>query len=351
MKRVSWLLGCIVATYLLISAAFAGDGLQGQMDQEVQASIAEFEKADSLSSWTTSPLHPEAILARVLAHTEPDAKRALCKSLLKLPAERVGSFYEIFSNDDASEMLQCAPVLRRKFDRFLEERSRVLDTITPPAPVAKRVASLEVHIELDKKEHLYDAGLKPGEVAITVDDGPNPKHTQPILNAFAEYGVRATYFQVGQFAQLHPALTRAVVDGGHTLGTHSWSHQALEKLSLTSMPKAIAEIEKGIAAVSKAAGDIAIHFFRFPGGGHNAAIDKELWKRGQVSFLWNMDSGDWRMRDPVAVYQQTLRAFNATKNRGIIVFHDTHPWTAAAMPKVLAEMARRNITSVVFVPH
>ena len=62
------------------------------------------------------------------------------------------------------------------------------------------------------------------EVALTFDDGPNEPYTSQLLDTLQDRGVPATFFQVGACVQRAPAVTRRVVEGGHVLGNHSFSH-------------------------------------------------------------------------------------------------------------------------------
>src|ERR1700678_327197 len=71
------------------------------------------------------------------------------------------------------------------------------------------------------------APRRPGELALTFDDGPNPAWTPQLLDLLAEHDVRATFFMVGRFAQSEPGLVKRVVAGGHLIGNHSWSHPNL----------------------------------------------------------------------------------------------------------------------------
>ena len=64
-------------------------------------------------------------------------------------------------------------------------------------------------------------------VALTFDDGPDPRWTPRVLDLLARHGARATFYVVGSRAQRHPDLLRRVVDAGHELGNHSWSHTDL----------------------------------------------------------------------------------------------------------------------------
>lgn len=63
-----------------------------------------------------------------------------------------------------------------------------------------------------------------GVVYLTFDDGPTPSVTPWVLDTLAHYGVKATFFCLGKNAEQHPDLFRAVIDGGHKVGNHSYSH-------------------------------------------------------------------------------------------------------------------------------
>jgi hypothetical protein len=71
------------------------------------------------------------------------------------------------------------------------------------------------------------APRRPGELALTFDDGPNPAFTPRLLDVLASHDVRATFFMVGSHAQAEPELVRRIVAAGHLIGNHSWSHPNL----------------------------------------------------------------------------------------------------------------------------
>ena len=68
-------------------------------------------------------------------------------------------------------------------------------------------------------------------IYLTFDDGPTVKYTKPILDVLDQYDAKATFFQLGEKATAHPELTRLVVARGHALGSHTWNHKDLRKLS------------------------------------------------------------------------------------------------------------------------
>src|SRR5690349_15838162 len=91
--------------------------------------------------------------------------------------------------------------------------------------------------------------LRDHEVVLTFDDGPWPGNTPAVLKALADQCTKALFFPIGKHAGWHPEILKQVAAAGHTIGSHTWSHKDLSKLS---EQEAIDEIEKGIAAVGVA---------------------------------------------------------------------------------------------------
>src|SRR5262245_28685762 len=93
--------------------------------------------------------------------------------------------------------------------------------------------------------------LRPGEVVLTFDDGPWPRHTPAVLAALAAHCTKAIFFPIGKHSMWEPGILKQVVAAGHAVGSHTWSHADLSK---KSVQEAKDEIEKGISAVHWAAG-------------------------------------------------------------------------------------------------
>ena len=95
------------------------------------------------------------------------------------------------------------------------------------------------------------APRKPGELALTFDDGPNPAWTPQLLDLLAEHNVQATFFMVGKFAEAEPALVRRVLAAGHTIGNHSWSHP---NLAMTAAGQVTEELTRTSETLQQIAG-------------------------------------------------------------------------------------------------
>ncbi|NJO24208.1 MAG: polysaccharide deacetylase family protein, partial [Sphingomonadales bacterium] len=178
--------------------------------------------------------------------------------------------------------------------------------------------------------------LRDGEVILTFDDGPHPHYTKMVLDALEAHCTRATFFMVGFRAMTASALVRDIARRGHTIGTHTWSHQDLAKIDPVA---AKAEIELGISAVQKSLGAPAAPFFRFPYLSAPRGMQAYLKSRNTGMFSIDVDSYDYKTRSPTLVVRNVMQQLQA-KKKGILLFHDIQPATAGAMKLMLDELKR-----------
>lgn len=126
-------------------------------------------------------------------------------------------------------------------------------------------------------------------VALTFDDGPSLDTTQRILAILAAKGVKATFFETGEHAAAHPELVKAVVDQGHAVGSHSWSHPRLTSLSATAVTD---EVDRSTQAVSAAAGT-RVCLMRPPFGLSDTRSDGIIAALGLTNVGWTHNPKDW----------------------------------------------------------
>jgi peptidoglycan/xylan/chitin deacetylase (PgdA/CDA1 family) len=182
------------------------------------------------------------------------------------------------------------------------------------------------------KQHDF---LRDKEVVLTFDDGPWPT-TNAVIKALADECVRATFFAIGKHATYYPEILRGVAAAGHSVGTHTWSHQDLSK---KSPEEAKAEIEKAISAVQWALGDQAqeASFFRFPALRHPTEMVTYLGERNIAIFSTDMDSFDFRLRNPDQIIKAIMMKLQK-HGKGIVLMHDFQSGTSRALPQLLAEL-------------
>ncbi len=133
------------------------------------------------------------------------------------------------------------------------------------------------------------APLRPGELALTFDDGPNPAWTPQLLDHLAEYNIHATFFLVGRYAQVVPDLVRRIQQGGHLIGNHSWSHP---NLAFTAAAKVREELRTTQDALAQITGQ-PIRYFRPPFGARRPYVLRTARDLGMEPVLWNAITNDW----------------------------------------------------------
>ena len=193
--------------------------------------------------------------------------------------------------------------------------------------------------------------LNDKEVVLTFDDGPLPPYSNQILDILATECVKATYFLVGEMARAFPATVRRIYEEGHTIGTHSDDHpSAFEKLPIERLRR---EIDGGIADVSAALGGDSKYlapFFRIPGLERSDAVESELNARGLIVFSSDTVADDWHHNiAPNQITALALRRLEA-RGKGILLLHDIHPKTVAALPGLLKQLKENGFHIVQVVP-
>jgi peptidoglycan/xylan/chitin deacetylase (PgdA/CDA1 family) len=186
-----------------------------------------------------------------------------------------------------------------------------------PAPAAPR------------KPTYNSCNVESNTVAMTFDDGPHPKLTPKLLDLLKERGIKATFFVIGKCVAENPDIAKRIVDEGHEIANHSWSHPQLTKLS---PPAFAAEIAQTNDAIEKATG-IRPVVMRPPYGAINPTLTKRLNEEYGLSvIIWSVDPLDWKIRKSDHVSSHIIK--NAAPG-AIILAHDIHASTVDAMPATL----------------
>jgi peptidoglycan/xylan/chitin deacetylase (PgdA/CDA1 family) len=174
------------------------------------------------------------------------------------------------------------------------------------------------------------------EVVLTFDDGPWPGNTPAVLKALADECTKGVFFAIGKHATYHPEILKQVAAAGHTVGTHTWSHANLNSKKMTEQ-LAKDEIEKGNSAVKLALGEAPAPFFRFPELQHGPAAMAYLESRNIAMFSCDLDSFDFRAKNPEQVVNTVMTKLDK-QGKGIILMHDFQKHTAEALPTLLRRL-------------
>ncbi|KYG90087.1 1,4-beta-xylanase [[Bacillus] sp. KCTC 13219] len=173
-------------------------------------------------------------------------------------------------------------------------------------------------------------------VALTFDDGPDPKVTRQVLQLLEQYNAKATFFMLGSRVQYYPEIAQEVYNAGHEVGNHSWSHPVLTKLTSKQV---LAEYNSTEQAIKQAIGQSAT-VFRPPYGATNQRVNGLI---PIPSVNWTIDTLDWKHRDA----KQLLPIIkNHMHNNAIILMHDIHASTADGLEAVLQYLIEEGYTFV-----
>ncbi|NJC64877.1 polysaccharide deacetylase family protein [Planosporangium flavigriseum] len=175
-------------------------------------------------------------------------------------------------------------------------------------------------------------------VALTFDDGPDPKNTNDLLDLLRDQGVKATFCVVGSRAKAHPAVIRRIVAEGHTLCNHSWQH--LYNLSERDDKYLMGDLRSTNDAIHAAAPDAKIEYFRAPGGYFTRRLVDFAARLNMKPIYWSVDDQCWQSNKygvgPAMTNHITTMVQRETRPGGIILSHDNgKPYTIATYRSLL----------------
>jgi peptidoglycan/xylan/chitin deacetylase (PgdA/CDA1 family) len=164
-------------------------------------------------------------------------------------------------------------------------------------------------------------------IAMTFDDGPHQTLTPKLLDLLAQKKIKATFFVLGENAERHPEILRRAVAEGHEIGNHTWSHPNLAKSSQDTLRS---QLQRTDDLIRQAIG-FRPKIMRPPYG--ELTSKQRQWVHDEFGYniiLWDVDPLDWKEPGPAVVSQRIIRG---AKSGSIILSHDIHAQTIAAMPQ------------------
>ncbi len=178
---------------------------------------------------------------------------------------------------------------------------------------------------------LQVAAAARGEIALTIDDGPDPEVTPKVLDLLDRYGVKASFFCIGDKAARYPDLCRTIVERGHSVENHSQHH--LYHFALLGPFRMKREIQAAQDELTAITGRRPL-FFRAPAGVRNPFLDPVLAGLGLHLVAWTRRGFDTRTADHAAVIRRLLRDL---KGGAILLLHDGNcARSSAGVPVILA---------------
>ena len=208
---------------------------------------------------------------------------------------------------------------------------------------------------------LYHQGAgDPHAVALTFDDGPDPKWTPYVLDILKARGVKATFFVLGSQAEKYPGLIKRIVNEGHELGNHTYTHSNLATDSNKQITLELNATQRLIESITGR----SMTLFRPPynADSHPSKMEELLPLKlvqddlGYLVVLENIDPEDWSTPGTEAILQ---RIKDQRKNGNIVLLHDAggdRTQTVEALPKIIDYLHARGdrvvaMSELLHIPH
>ena len=177
-------------------------------------------------------------------------------------------------------------------------------------------------------------------IALTFDDGPHATLTPKLLDLLASRHIKATFFVLGECIEQNPQVLQRAAREGHEIGSHSWSHPQLNRMSddgVRSQLKRTDDLIKSVIGVRPS-------LFRPPYGA--LTLRQKKWipeEFGYKIILWDVDPLDWKEPGPATV---TNRIVKNTRAGSIVLSHDIHRGTIEAMPATIDQLLAKHFKFV-----
>lgn len=186
-------------------------------------------------------------------------------------------------------------------------------TPTPAAPSTAPSAKPSGKTPAEPEYYVHGG---PMELALTLDDGPSPVYTPQVLAILRRHGVTATFFLIGANVEKFPDIVRQIVDDGHHLGNHTWSHPDLGTLSAGQTRD---EMERTSDIIARSGRGQRPTLFRAPGGFFTHASMALCGELGLRPVSWSVDPRDWSRPGTQKIVDEVLGHARAGS---IILDHD-----------------------------
>ncbi len=174
----------------------------------------------------------------------------------------------------------------------------------------------------------YSGSKESGRVSLMFNVYGGADYIPSILDALDAFGVKATFFIGGCWADDHTETLRAIVSRGHELGNHGYFHKDQDKLSLSANKEEIVRCHDLVKALA----GVEMQLFAPPSGAYSENTVNAAEALGYKVVMWSKDTIDWRDHDQTLIYS---RATENAESGDLVLMHPTKE-TAAALPSVLA---------------
>ena len=175
--------------------------------------------------------------------------------------------------------------------------------------------------------------LKKRYIALTFDDGPHPEYTGKIIKILSEKKAPATFFIVGNRAELHPVLLQRMKQANCEIGNHTYDHIDLSKINNGDF---LDQMEKCNRAIYNATGEYP-KIYRPPFGRISKANEQSI-SHKMSKILWTVDSLDWTTPNKDKIIEKVV---NSAKDKSIVLMHDFYSQSVEALPEIIDRLREK----------
>jgi peptidoglycan/xylan/chitin deacetylase (PgdA/CDA1 family) len=177
-------------------------------------------------------------------------------------------------------------------------------------------------------------------LSLTFDDGPDAQNTSFVLDILKKHNIKAVFFIIGKKIRGNEELLKRMVDEGHVIGNHTWSHTNL--WDLYSSGRMADDIWRNILETERITGK-RMKLFRPPYGVINPMVAKAIRKTAVKVVIWSFRSFDTSCGDPGLLLAKTLE--NARPG-DVMLFHDNVGSTAGILEKIIVSLQKRGFSFI-----
>ncbi len=176
-----------------------------------------------------------------------------------------------------------------------------------------------------------------GHIALTFDDGPSGRYTRALLEGLEQRQVKATFLLCGYRLKDYPKEARRILELGHEIGLHGYSHDPMDKMSCRQLEK---ELNDTLALLPSGCRPV---FLRPPGGKYSSTVKDVSKAMGLALLNWSVDPRDWATRDAEAI---TTMVIDSVRDGDVILLHDMSDSSVKAALDIVDKLKQEGFTFV-----
>jgi len=311
---------------LLASLGYYRAPLDGIFGVKTKASVIEFQKkVGILQDGIVGPITKKALESQYYRINPPEKHVVKPGETLAVISERYG-----ISIKNLAEINRLKDPDRIYVGQVLLIRASAKKQLT---------GQTEKESETEKKtvaqaQQFQIMPVPNKRICLTFDDGPDPVTTRAILDVLRRYGVKATFFVIGEKAAKYPDILKQIALEGHVIGVHGYEHKILAGLSQKEIQK---DLRKAADIITSISGQKP-YLYRPPFGALDEGQVHQAAKLGMMVVMWtNIGGADLGARSAEEVVS---RVIDSAGDGSIILLHEGLQATMEALPSIIENLAR-----------